>query len=817
MRMTLQMKMKQPAVGTIGYASAPSNIALVKYWGKVRGERQIPTNSSLSMTLSDLRTYTAIEFCQGERPGDEPDRAERLLDEMCPWEGHHFKYTTQNQFPTACGIASSASGFCALVGAVSDCVSLKASVSDAEHEEWCQYWCRLGSGSSIRSLYGGFVAWEAQEAHQVESAVEFTHMVVVFDPFPKTVGSNTGHDGAHASPLHSIRQMDSQDTFERVQSALATKDLRTLTKLTEHEFLIMHAVMMTSNPPIQYMNDDCIKFCSEFIKWRDEQSMSAMVTVDAGSNPHVLFEARHEAAIRAFCERFAYVQLILNRRSDVGMVLGEQTPRPIETVFKNKVVVLSGKRYAGKTYTAERLRAPDVQMLTISDEIKRQYAVETDDVTFQDLRTNRVIKEAHRERMVEFMEKKRALDRYHWIRTCWASRDSDMATFVVTDARRPCDLEFLKRVSEVRHLRIAADDTLRARRGWSPSPTDELASECGLDGVEADRTQISEASNIDECVQWARDFFDEGRVGHGFGKLILFGEHFVVHDQPALVVALPVSTTCRLTYVGGKNGNSTGTVVDDRPAVAGYKAKKGGELTESTRLIFKEVGIDFRGWKVRFAGTLTCSSGVGSSAANCIALARALSRFRRFTDAEINRLGYLGESISHGSPSGVDNTASTYGGLIQFRKGDPPSVERVVTNRTLHVVWASTGITASTSKVLADVNALRLDEGDASFGRRLERYLDVFNQGLDSIQSGDDDALRVAMNQNHALLQDLTVSCDALDQLVAVAYDAGAIGAKMTGTGRGGLIVAIAPSASVQSEVMAALEAVTPTVWSASI
>jgi len=278
-------EMQQPAVGTVGHASAPSNIALVKYWGKEPGARQMPTNSSLSMTLSDLRTYTRVEFCRGPRPGDAPDRAERLLDEMCPWQGYHFTYTTQNQFPTACGIASSASGFCALVGAVSDCLSLNESMSVEEHAEWCQHWCRLGSGSSIRSLYGGFVAWEAAVARRVESVVNLMHMVVVLDPFPKTVGSNAGHEGARTSPLHRIRQVDSQDTFARVEGALASNDLKTLTKLTEHEYLIMHAVMMTSKPPIDYMNSDCLRFCSEFAKWRDARSLSAMVTVDAGSNP----------------------------------------------------------------------------------------------------------------------------------------------------------------------------------------------------------------------------------------------------------------------------------------------------------------------------------------------------------------------------------------------------------------------------------------------------------------------------------------------------------------------------------------------------
>ena len=803
-----------PEPGTAGYASAPSNIALVKYWGKQRGQRQMPTNPSVSMTLSDLRSWTKVTFRKGPRTGLE-DRATKLLDEMCPWEGHYFEYESWNNFPTACGIASSASGFCALVGSVSDCLSLSEFLTQDHHRCWCEYWCRLGSGSSIRSLYGGFVSWEGTKAIEVNDTrfngeiPDHYDLVVVFNPFPKSVGSTAGHEAAWSSPLHELRVEDATDTHRRVLSYLpqnrSPSDFSDLSKLTEHEFMLMHAVMMTADPPIRYMNDACLDFCKRFVRWRDEEKIEAMVTVDAGSNPHVIFHPEYEAPVRAFCERFNYVQLILNRSSASGMKLGDQKRTVPEVTFREKFVVLSGKRYSGKTWLSEQMDDSLVH-LTISHSIKSAYA-DKHGLSLDGLMEDRTLKETHRPAMVRFMEEQRRDDPLVWIRRCWENRPplgSEHTGYLVTDARRPCDLGFLERVGTVFHVRVEAPKGVRVERGWVESDTDRLDSETGLDDTTPDMTFTSPSSVVN-VVQRVESFLD--RDGHGYGKLILFGEHFVVQDRsPGVVVALPTKTTCRVEYLG----DAELQVIDDRPAVKGYKEKKGTELIESTRLLFKEFRIQPYGWVVRFGGTLTCSSGIGSSAANCVALVRALSRFKTMTNEEINRLAYIGESVSHGSPSGIDNTASTYGGLIEFQSscgtGDiyrDPIIRKILTAGSLRLVYASTGITASTSKVLKDVDGLRRKD-TPRFREWIQRYKTIESNAVRAIENGELDRVGEAMNANHELLKTMGISCPELDEMVDAARKAGAVGAKLTGTGRGGMMVALAPDADTQQKILQA-------------
>ena len=307
----------------------------------------------------------------------------------------------------------------------------------------------------------------------------------------------------------------------------------------------------------------------------------------------------------------------------------------------------------------------------------------------------------------------------------------------------------------------------------------------------------------------------------GYGKLILFGEHFVVYKVPALVGAVAACTTCSVELSDAEW--SHGLILEDnRPAVPGYKVKKCDEMLGGTKLVLDHFGIDTaqRGVKVTLGGDLCAVSGIGASAAHCVSLARALNTAlaKGCTEAQINAAGFEGEKGYHGTPSGIDNTAATYGGLLRFQRTDAdPIFQPQALPTPCRIVYASTGITASTTEVVGDVKAKK--EADPAWYAALEkRYMDeVLPAAEAALLGGDWPALGRIADVNHALLQELSVSCKELDELVEAGRAAGALGAKMAGTGRGGLMFAVCgDDEALQEKVFSALEKVAPQVWKTS-
>jgi mevalonate kinase len=303
-----------------------------------------------------------------------------------------------------------------------------------------------------------------------------------------------------------------------------------------------------------------------------------------------------------------------------------------------------------------------------------------------------------------------------------------------------------------------------------------------------------------------------------YGKLILFGEHFVVYQVPALVGAVAAYTDCECEVVETTADGAGVVVVDNRPAVPHYKVKKREEGDAAIALVLKHFGLDTstrHNVKLTFGGDLTCASGIGASAAQVVSLARALSSELpvKMTEDEINAAGYEGEKGYHGTPSGIDNTASTFGGLLRFQRtdGDPLFIKKKI-GAPIRIVYASTGITASTSEVVGDVRAKK-EADPAWFDGLLQKYLAVVSSAETAIDDGDMKTLGSLLDENHALCQELTVSCKELDDLVLAAREAGALGAKMSGTGRGGLMLALTPTEESQAEVAAALGKLAPQVW----
>ena len=296
--------------------------------------------------------------------------------------------------------------------------------------------------------------------------------------------------------------------------------------------------------------------------------------------------------------------------------------------------------------------------------------------------------------------------------------------------------------------------------------------------------------------------------GKGYGKTILFGEHFVVYGLPAIASALSSYTTAEVKIVDGKGWD----VNDQRLATPGYKEKKYNEAMQSIQNVIEYMGIDVDSQKleITFSGDLIAASGVGASAAQSTSLARAINDMfaLMLDDGNINQASYEGERAYHGTPSGIDNTASTYGGLIWFVKnldGGKNTMEILQSPEKIPLVIANTGITASTTEVVADVRHLK-ESNPEKFENIFNEYKVLSEKAKKALLESDKKLIGKLMNQNHKLLQDITVSSEINDKLVEIALNNGALGAKVTGTGRGGLVIALAKNEEIQEKISNAIK-----------
>jgi mevalonate kinase len=308
-------------------------------------------------------------------------------------------------------------------------------------------------------------------------------------------------------------------------------------------------------------------------------------------------------------------------------------------------------------------------------------------------------------------------------------------------------------------------------------------------------------------------------TGKGYGKTILFGEHFVVYGLPAIASALGAFTTADVKVVKGNGW----TVNDQRPATPGYKEKKYDEAMQSIANIINHLKMDIENQRleISFTGDLIATSGVGASAAQCTSLTRALSETFNLNldDEKINEAAYEGEKAYHGTPSGIDNTASTYGGLIWFVRNlgaGKNTMDLLQSPRKMLIVLANSGITASTTEVVADVRRLR-EENPEIIEKIFGEYKKLAEEAKKALLEGDIATIGNLMNQNHKMLQQITVSGEINDKLVGIALENGAIGAKLTGTGRGGLVIGLAENEDIQEKIANAIEKKGYSAWRTTI
>ena len=274
------------------------------------------------------------------------------------------------------------------------------------------------------------------------------------------------------------------------------------------------------------------------------------------------------------------------------------------------------------------------------------------------------------------------------------------------------------------------------------------------------------------------------------GKIILFGEHAVVYGRPAL--AAPVTQVHADVEV--TNADSAGIWIDapDISLHAEVNTLPSDHPIASVihNFLFISRISPFPNLNVKITSTIPVAAGLGSGAAVTVALIRALSSHLDYPmpDEEISAFAYEIEKLHHGTPSGIDNTVVTYAKPVFFVKGQ--KIETLSVGKPFTIVIGDTGISAPTKETVGDVR--RSWEADKSKWENVfDEVGEIAKQAKSIMEKGETKNLGDLMNQNHTLLQEMTVSSHELDILVSAALNAGAMGAKLSGGGRGGNMIAL--------------------------
>ncbi len=296
-------------------------------------------------------------------------------------------------------------------------------------------------------------------------------------------------------------------------------------------------------------------------------------------------------------------------------------------------------------------------------------------------------------------------------------------------------------------------------------------------------------------------------TGSAFGKTILIGDAFVLREVPAIVSSIPFETECVVERLDEGQG---WTLEDNRTEVPGYKNKKKDQQVDSINRILEVMKVDVQKnpIKITYGGSLLAGSGVGASAASCVSLARALNNeFNlNFSIEDINQVGWEGEFAYHGIPSGVDNTASTFGGLILYHiQNGEKTWQHINLKEPVEVVLGNSGVTADTSKLDAHVESQQEKEPDV-FKKRLQAVSDQAFEMKKALEDYDLAKVGRIMSANHQILIEMDLSHETLIYLCNMAIELGALGAKVTGGGRGGYMNALTPGKALQDKVAAAME-----------
>lgn len=273
-------------------ARAPVNIALIKYWGKANAELVLPTTTSLSLTLTDLYTETSFEegpfqFIINGKLGDDSE-VSRVKDVLQHFRDTQVIIRTHNNFPTASGLASSASGFAALT------VGLNAFFQAGYTLQELATLTRLGSGSSCRSLVDDFAVWHQKGSIETlpNPFKDLRMIVVLISESKKAISSRDAMKITMATaPSYSSWIKASDQDFQTIKQAIIDQDFIRLGETMEKNSARLHAVMADSTPPIRYQQPESLKVLTMVSTLR-QQGLIGFATMDAGPNVKILIQGK---------------------------------------------------------------------------------------------------------------------------------------------------------------------------------------------------------------------------------------------------------------------------------------------------------------------------------------------------------------------------------------------------------------------------------------------------------------------------------------------------------------------------------------------
>lgn len=311
--------------------------------------------------------------------------------------------------------------------------------------------------------------------------------------------------------------------------------------------------------------------------------------------------------------------------------------------------------------------------------------------------------------------------------------------------------------------------------------------------------QQSEPASTDEAGAGA------GTHGVGYGKVILFGEHAVVYGAHAVAAPVPLAIQAKIEDAAeGINIIIPRWGVEQR---LHERTEQRHSFERPIGVILENLGLIDRAMKIEIFPNVPRAMGLGSSAAVAVAISRALNLHYRLglDDERINALAYECEKVAHGTPSGIDNTVATYGRFLLFRKGDPPLRRELDVRTPIPLVIGMSGVESLTAKMVERVR--QAWQKNPRLYERIFNEIDSLSlQGAEAVERGDLEHVGELMNICQGLLNALQVSCWEVEEMIQIARNAGAYGAKLTGGGGGGSFIAVCPDQAVRARVAHALQ-----------
>ncbi len=329
--------------GKVSWQS-PSNIALVKYWGKK--ENQIPANPSISFTLDHCKSITSFKFSkkknsekksafdfefffEGKKKADFEPKILKFFERIevyCPFlRDYKIEIASENSFPHSSGIASSASGMSALALCIMEMESiLFPGTSEKYFKRKASFLARLGSGSASRSIDGPLVVWGEHRAIEKSSDLygvtypyrvheifrNYRDTILLVDKGEKTVSSSVGHDLMHGHPFAENRFNQANENLEKLIPILENGNITAFIEIVESEALSLHAMMMSSLPYFILMKPNTLEIINRIWEYRNTNKVPVCFTLDAGANVHLLYPEKFENQVLEFIknELVAYCQ-----------------------------------------------------------------------------------------------------------------------------------------------------------------------------------------------------------------------------------------------------------------------------------------------------------------------------------------------------------------------------------------------------------------------------------------------------------------------------------------------------------------------------